>query len=110
MSAPHDPPAPPSSAAPTVIRRLLIHGRVQGVYYRVNAQSEALRLKLRGWVRNRHGGAVEAVVAGPAEAVDSFTDWARRGPAHARVDHIDIEELPDTAQPEAAPFAIWPTV
>lgn len=80
-----------------VARRLMIHGLVQGVAYRASAQAEGTRLGLVGWVRNRHDGAVEALVAGPQVQVENFIAWAHRGPALARVSRIEIsaDEAPD---------------
>jgi acylphosphatase len=51
---------------------------------------EARRLGIRGWVRNRHDGSVEAMVAGPPEAVDRIVGWARRGPRSAVVAAVDV--------------------
>jgi acylphosphatase len=75
----------------TEVRRLLITGRVQGVYYRHSMAAEAAQLGVTGWVRNRHDGSVEALVAGNAEAVAAILAWARRGPPAARVDHVAVE-------------------
>ena len=71
-------------------RRLRIHGVVQGVGFRYALQREAIRLGLSGWVRNRRDGTVEAVVAGPAGAVEAIVAWSRRGPPSARVHAVDI--------------------
>jgi len=73
-----------------VARRLSIHGRVQGVWYRASAQTEASRLGLRGWVRNRHDGSVEALVIGIQAAIADFIDWAQVGPPKAQVLRIEI--------------------
>lgn len=70
-------------------RRLVIHGRVQGVGYRAAFAAEAERLGLIGWVRNRHEGTVEALVAGDAPAVEAISAWARNGPPLARVEAIE---------------------
>ena len=75
-----------------VTRRLVVHGRVQGVFYRESMRQEAARLGITGWVCNRRDGTVEAVVQGSTEAVDAITRWARRGPADARVDSVDVSE------------------
>ena len=72
-------------------QHLLIQGRVQGVWFRESMRREAERLGVTGWVRNTPDGAVEAVVQGPAEAVDALVEWARSGPPMARVDGIEIE-------------------
>jgi acylphosphatase len=73
-----------------VTRRLAIHGRVQGVWYRESMRREAERLAVTGWVRNRPDGCVEAVIQGPAEAVEALTRWARRGPEHACVERVEV--------------------
>ena len=81
-----------------LVRHLSIRGQVQGVGYRWSMTQEAEKLGVTGWVRNRGDGSVEAVVAGDASAVQSLLIWARRGPAGARVDAVDMEPLPaDTA-------------
>ena len=76
----------------STIRRAVIRGRVQGIGYRVWAEREALSRSLEGWVRNRRDGAVEAVFAGPADAVDAMIEVCRRGPALAHVEGIDVQE------------------
>ena len=73
-------------------RRLIVRGRVQGVFYRATAREEARRLGLVGWVRNLSDGGVEIIVEGAAAAIEALIDWSRRGPPHARVDSLDIEE------------------
>ncbi|WIM04552.1 MAG: acylphosphatase [Candidatus Nitricoxidivorans perseverans] len=75
----------------TEVRRLVITGRVQGVWYRGGMVGEARRLGVAGWVRNRHDGSVEAVIEGTPEAVAAMIGWARRGPAGAEVDHVAVE-------------------
>jgi len=67
---------------------LLISGRVQGVGFRFSMCEAALQFGVRGWVRNRRDGRVEAVVDGPVDAVASMLAWAERGPRAARVDHV----------------------
>jgi acylphosphatase len=90
-----------------MIRRLLVHGRVQGVWYRGWAVDTARALGLDGWVRNRRDGGVEILAAGSQEAVALFIERCREGPAAARVDRIDVEET-DEAVP--AGFAQRPTL
>jgi acylphosphatase len=72
--------------------RVEIFGRVQGVLFRVSAREEALRLGVRGWVRNRRDGGVEALYQGPAEAVDRLVAWSHAGPRGARVDQVRVRE------------------
>ena len=75
-------------------RLLRIRGLVQGVGYRNALHLEAIRLGLDGWVRNRSDGSVEALVAGPAPALDELIAWARRGPPAARVGEVSWEAAP----------------
>lgn len=76
-----------------VRRRLLISGRVQGVWFRGSAKEEADRVGgLKGWVRNREDGRVEAAIQGPEELVDEMVNWCHRGPTGARVDRVEIRE------------------
>ena len=75
-----------------VTRRLRIHGRVQGVFYRGWSVETARALGLRGWVRNRHDGSVEMLVRGDKERVERMIARCREGPADARVDRVEIAE------------------
>lgn len=75
-------------------KRLVISGLVQGVGYRASFERQALGLGLRGWVRNRRDGSVEAEVDGDAAAVEAMIAWARQGPMTARVDGLHIEDAP----------------
>jgi len=93
---------PPSG----VVRRLLITGRVQGVGFRFAFADEARELRLRGWVRNRRDGSVEAIVAGADEDVEAMVAWARRGPPAARVGAVSVE----AASGEFDRFDIAPSV
>jgi acylphosphatase len=71
--------------------RLVIHGRVQGVFFRDSMRREAQNLSVAGWVRNRSNGTVEAAVQGEPATVDAIVRWARRGPQHAQVEWVKIE-------------------
>jgi acylphosphatase len=71
--------------------RLVIHGRVQGVFFRDSMRREAYKLEVSGWVRNRGDGTVEAVVQGDAANVKAIVSWAHNGPRHAIVDKVDLE-------------------
>jgi len=86
--------------------RLTITGRVQGVGFRYAMQHEAARRGVRGWVRNRRDGSVEALVQGEARAVEALVAWARQGPPGARV-----SELQTTAveEPPHSGFELRPT-
>ena len=76
----------------SVIRHLVMRGRVQGVGYRAFVEHEALRLGLEGWVRNRRDGTVEAVLSGADDVIAAMIDACRRGPPAARVEAVDAEE------------------
>lgn len=78
-----------------IARRLVISGRVQGVWYRGWTVDQARALGLDGWVRNRNDGTVEIVVAGPADAVERLTALCEQGPRDARVDGIEATSVPD---------------
>ena len=75
--------------------RLRITGRVQGVGYRAWAMQTAARLGLRGWVRNRSDGSVEALVIGEAADVGAMTEACRQGPLGARVREIAVADSED---------------
>jgi acylphosphatase len=69
----------------------VVHGRVQGVFFRAEARDRARSLGLAGWIRNRHDGAVEAVFEGELERVESMVRWCERGPSGAAVESVDVE-------------------
>jgi acylphosphatase len=75
-------------------KHLRIAGRVQGVGFRYSLGREAAAHGVRGWVRNRRDGSVEAVLQGNPAAVDALIAWTRRGPPAARVDSVEIENEP----------------
>ena len=76
-------------------RRVLVDGRVQGVFFRDTCRHEATRAGLDGWVRNLADGRVEAVFEGEADAVQRLVDWCRVGPPRATVTGVEVhvEEL-----------------
>jgi acylphosphatase len=75
----------------TVTKRLIIHGRVQGVYFRDSMRQLARQLGVTGWVRNRADGTVEAMVQGKPDEVKKIIEWAHRGPDAAKVTEVQIE-------------------
>ncbi|MEO7742293.1 MAG: acylphosphatase [Usitatibacter sp.] len=70
-------------------RRLVMLGRVQGVFYRESMRQEAVRLGVTGWVCNRLDGGVEAMVQGPPDAVEAIIAWCRLGPPDAHVASLE---------------------
>jgi acylphosphatase len=87
--------------------RATITGRVQGVGFRAFVEREAARRGLRGWVRNRWDGSVEAVFAGPPDIVDDMIAACRRGP---RASHVDSVETAPASDDVTSGFAVLPTV
>jgi acylphosphatase len=76
--------------------RVVVSGRVQGVFFRATCASQARAHELGGWVRNLPGGGVEAAFEGPDAGVDAMIAWCRRGPPAARVDDVEvIDESPE---------------
>jgi acylphosphatase len=94
-----------------MIRRLTVHGGVQGVWYRGWAVEAARALGLSGWVRNRRDGSVEAVVSGRAAEVAQMVAVCREGPRGSVVDHVEEAPADRTllAQAPAGAFSILPT-
>lgn len=78
--------------------RLRIEGLVQGVGYRAFVASEARRLGLDGWVRNRSDGTVEALASGERAQVEAFIAACMQGPAGARVANIDLNSIDPPAE------------
>ena len=73
--------------------RVRARGRVQGVFFRAEAQARAESLGVAGWIRNLPDGAVEAVFEGDDDKVDSMVEWCRRGPGGALVE--ELEAVPE---------------
>jgi acylphosphatase len=67
-----------------------VRGRVQGVGFRAGAAGRARSLGLRGWVRNRADGSVEALLDGEEGAVETLVRWLGEGPRGARVDGLAV--------------------
>lgn len=80
---------------------VVISGVVQGVGYRAWLREQARAAGIRGWVRNRADGTVEAVLCGTPEAVEALVVMARQGPTGARVSHIEHSEAPTALSEQA---------
>ena len=77
-------------------RYYIIHGRVQGVFFRDSTRQKARELGVRGWVRNRPEGTVEVMAAGTESALEGLEAWFHAGgPPAARVEKVDSEEVPE---------------
>ena len=73
-------------------RRVIVHGRVQGVFFRDTTRRMARSRGLGGWVRNTPDGKVEAVFEGEGEAVESMVRWSRDGPRGAVVERLEVTD------------------
>ena len=73
-------------------RRVVVHGQVQGVFFRDTCRREARSRRVSGWVCNNDDGTVEAVFEGDPDAVTTLVDWAHRGPAGAQVSRVEVTE------------------
>jgi acylphosphatase len=80
----------------TIRRRLVVHGKVQGVFFRDSTREAARNEGVAGWATNRPDGSVEVVLEGPPGAVDLVAGYVRRGPSSARVDNVETrDEAPE---------------
>jgi acylphosphatase len=71
--------------------RVIVRGRVQGVFFRYSTREMAKKLGVFGWVKNRWDGSVEAVFEGDRGGVEEMIEWCRKGPPGAYVQRVDIE-------------------
>ncbi len=74
--------------------KILVSGRVQGVYFRVFTQNKAKHFGLKGTVRNLPDGRVEIIAEAEHPVIEKFIKWCHKGPVTARVDNVEIDELP----------------
>ena len=98
---------------PSVVRHVVIRGRVQRVGYRAWTEHKALARGLEGWVRNRRDGTVEAVFVGTPEAVAAMVEACRNGPPGAHVEAVEQSEPPAKDIALRRPgelFSVLPTV
>ncbi|CAJ2672442.1 unnamed protein product [Trifolium pratense] len=93
----------------TKTERVVIKGRVQGVFYRNWTVDNARELGLKGWVRNRRDGSVEAVFSGSPDAVQEMEQRCRRGPREAVVTGLEVFPGDDDVDP-GTEFQRKPTV
>jgi acylphosphatase len=74
--------------------KLLISGRVQGVYFRLFAQKKAKQLGIKGYAKNLVDGRVEIMAQADNSSIESFIEWSNKGPITARVDEVEVSEWP----------------
>jgi acylphosphatase len=78
-----------------VRKRVIVHGQVQGVFFRDTVRRLAERHGVSGWIRNNWDGTVEAVFEGDEDAVERLVRFSHEGPRGARVDAVEVQEEPD---------------
>jgi acylphosphatase len=86
----------------TVLRyiKVRVHGKVQGVFYRVTTQEQAIGLGLKGFVMNMPDGSVYFEAGGSNENIEKLISWSYIGPPHATVHEVDLEEAEHLDLPE----------
>jgi acylphosphatase len=84
--------------APETARRVVVRGRVQGVWFRATTAERATSLGLRGRAQNRTDGAVLVHAAGTPDALEALVAWLHRGPPMARVDSVEVEVIDPASQ------------
>lgn len=82
------------NSATNVRARVLVSGRVQGVYFRSETERKARKLGVKGWVRNLGDGSVEALFEGEREKVEAMIEFCRRGPPTAQVERVKVDWEP----------------
>lgn len=75
-----------------VRKRVVVSGRVQGVFFRDSCRARAEAAGVSGWVRNVDDGTVEACFEGETKVVEDLVDWCRSGPDAAHVDEVEVSE------------------
>lgn len=77
-------------------KRCVVHGTVQGVFFRQGTKDKAVELGITGWVRNNPNGTVECVICGDSDAMEEMSAWLWQGPASAKVVKVDEKDEPLT--------------
>ena len=81
---------------PRIRRRAIVHGDVQGVFFRDSTRERARANSVSGWVRNERDGSVQAVLEGSPDAVQRMLQFLQNGPPQARVERLDVsDEAPE---------------
>jgi acylphosphatase len=77
-------------------KRVIIHGQVQGVFFRAHTQKVAISLNIKGWVTNRYDGTVEAVFEGDSAKVEQMVNWCHVGSPSSHVEEVETFDEPYT--------------
>lgn len=75
---------------------VVVHGHVQGVFFRDTCSNQAQAAGLSGWVRNDAAGTVTACFEGDRETIDELVQWCRSGPPQAQVANVEVSERPQS--------------
>jgi acylphosphatase len=73
-------------------RRIKVHGKVQGVFFRKNTRQKALELDLKGWVKNEDDGTVSLEIEGELHSILAMQSWLRLGPPNSQVENLEISQ------------------
>lgn len=73
--------------------KIIVSGRVQGVYFRLFTQNKAKHFSIKGTVKNLADGRVEIIAEAENMSIEKFIKWCHKGPVTARVDKVEVEEL-----------------
>ena len=73
--------------------RMIVFGKVQGVFFRKYTKQKALELTIRGFVKNQSDQSVLINACGEKENLNKFIDWCKHGPSRANVSHFELEEI-----------------
>jgi acylphosphatase len=84
------PPLAKAGRSSALRASVIVHGLVQGVFFRASTRDEAVRLGVDGWVRNLPDGTVEALFEGETKRVEEIVAWCHRGPTGAGVSSVDV--------------------
>jgi acylphosphatase len=75
--------------------RIIVSGKVQGVFFRATAKEVAEKYELTGWIKNTEDGNVEAMIYGQENKVKNFIEWCKKGPEKAEVTNVVVHQLPE---------------
>lgn len=78
----------------------IVHGKVQGIYFRAYAQAEGNKIGVKGWVKNRSDGTVEAAIEGEPEQVEQMVAWLNQGSPGAQVTKVETKEERPVGEPQ----------
>tara|TARA_Y100000310_G_scaffold269523_1_gene282756 strand:+ start:9328 stop:9597 length:270 start_codon:yes stop_codon:yes gene_type:complete len=78
--------------------KIIITGKVQGVFFRDNTKKQAISLGIKGYIKNSEKGEVEAVFQGPEEKLKEIMEWCKIGPTTAEVESVNIEEIKNSKE------------